>query len=68
MSLEPLGWTSHTELTADALLMMSNLTPDEPDSSTLQRAHAAARMRASRLYAVSAALAEPPGLIFRANP
>jgi hypothetical protein len=68
MSLEPLGLTSRTELTADALLMMSNLNPGEPDSSALQRAHADARLRARRLYAVSAALAEPPGLIFRANP
>jgi hypothetical protein len=68
MSLEPLGLTGRTELTADALLMMSNLNPGEPDSSALQRAHADARLRARRLYAVSAALAEPPGLIFRANP
>lgn len=68
MSLEPLGLTGRIELTADALLMMSNLTPGEPDSSALQRAHADARVRARRLYAVSAALAEPPGLIFRANP
>jgi hypothetical protein len=68
MSLEPLGLTGRTELTADALLMMSELTPGESDSPALHRAHADARMRARRLYAVSAALAEPPGLVFRANP
>ena len=69
MSLEPLGLIGQTEpTTADALLMMSELTPAEDETSVLQRSLGEARARARRLYEVSAALAEPSGLIFRANP